>query len=74
MASSKSYTITLRNNRTERDALDLMLRIDPLLYEPDSEGRKSLLARLGIDGRLSRAFDIVLYSSPFIQKVKAMPM
>ena len=59
MASSKSYTITLRNNRTERDALDLMLRTDPLLHEPDSDGRKALLDRLGIDGRLSRAFDMV---------------
>ena len=59
MASSKSYTITLRNNRTERDALDLMLDTDPFLHEPDSDGRKALLDRLGIDGRLSRAFDMV---------------
>jgi len=59
MASSKSYTITLKNNRTERDALDLMLHSDPLLHEPDSAGRKALLEHLGIDGRFSRAFDMV---------------
>lgn len=29
------------------------------MHKPDSDGRKALLDRLGIDGRLSRAFDMV---------------
>lgn len=60
VASEQSYTITLNNNRTEKAAIDYLLAVDRRFWVPTSASRKHILAELGADPSLSRAFDLVL--------------
>lgn len=60
MASDHSYTITLRNNRTEKEAIDYLLMQDRRFWVPEVASRKQILHALGVEPRLSRAFDLVL--------------
>lgn len=59
MASNLSYTITTKNNKTEKEGLDFILESDPNYFVPDSDGRKHTLDLLGVDQRFSRAFDLI---------------
>ena len=59
MASDKSYTITLSNNRTERAAIDYVMSSDPTFLNPSLESRKRILQMLGLPARFSRAFDLI---------------
>lgn len=59
MAHAHSYRITLSNNKTEKEALNVVLGEGPDLLIPDAKGRRAILSALGIDLRLSRAFDLV---------------
>ena len=60
MASNKSYTITLSNNISEKEALKYLIECDDNFINPDKESRKLIMEFLGIDKRYSRAFDLIL--------------
>ena len=60
MASKSSYTITLSNNISEKEALDYLLESDERFLLPDKAGRKQILAILNLDRSFSRAFDLVM--------------
>jgi hypothetical protein len=63
MASEKSYTITLSNNRTEKAAIDYVVASDPHFWVPSSAGsRRNILALMGLPASYSRAFDLVRVS------------
>lgn len=59
MASEHSYSITLSNNRTEKAAVDYLLRQDKTLWVPDAESRRAILDLLGLPRSFARAFDLV---------------
>lgn len=59
MASNHSYHITLSNNTTEREAINFLLNSDPRFIEPDKEGRKEILKKLGLASRFTRTFDLI---------------
>jgi hypothetical protein len=63
MASEQSYRITLSNNVTEKEAVRYLLESDSRFLEPDKEGRKVVMQKLGMDSRFSRAFDLILVES-----------
>lgn len=60
MASKKSYTITLNNNVSEKEALQYLIDSDLNFINPNKESRKVIMELLNIDSRYSRAFDLVL--------------
>ncbi len=60
MAGKASYTITLNNNRSEKEALDYLLAENELFLLPDKVGRKQIMTLLGLDRSFSRAFDLVM--------------
>lgn len=60
MAFKHSYEITLKNNRTEKEAINLLLNSDPRFIEPDSNGRKEILRKFGLDLKYRRAFDLIM--------------
>ncbi len=60
MASNKSYTITLENNRSEKEALNFLLKSDVNFLNPTKESRKLILELLKIDKKYIRAFDLIL--------------
>jgi hypothetical protein len=60
MASNKSYTITLENNRSEKEALAFLLESDVNFLNPTKESRKLILELLKIDKKYIRAFDLIL--------------
>lgn len=59
MASKESYTITLKNNKTEKEALNYLLSIDNHFILPTKDERKELMKKLSIDKKYSRAFDLI---------------
>ncbi|MDZ4655086.1 MAG: hypothetical protein U1F44_04340 [Coriobacteriia bacterium] len=59
MASEKSYSITLSNNRTEKAAIDYVMRADPSFLNPSRESRKCILDILGLPQTFARAFDLI---------------
>lgn len=59
MASNQSYTITLSNNRTEKEAIDYLMAVDNTLLNPSAASRKRVLEILGLPSRFARAFDLV---------------
>jgi hypothetical protein len=59
VASSKSYTITLSNNRTEKAAIDYLMSADPSFLNPSREARKRVLEMLDVPQQYSRAFDLI---------------
>lgn len=59
MAHAHSYQITLSNNKTEKEALNLLLAEREDLLIPDAKGRKAIVEALGIDPRFKRTFDLV---------------
>ncbi|CAM3952885.1 hypothetical protein FLAN108750_00985 [Flavobacterium antarcticum] len=60
MAYERSYTITLDNNISEKEAINYLLRTDLNFLNPDKESRKRLLDLNGIDKKYSKAFDLIL--------------
>jgi hypothetical protein len=60
MASERSYTITLANNRTEKAAIDFVVASDPHFWVPPAGSRKQILSLMGMPPAYSRAFDLVL--------------
>jgi len=60
MANNQSYTITLDNNKSEKEALAFLIASDVNFLNPDKEGRKIIMEMLGIDKKYARAFDLIL--------------
>lgn len=60
MANNHSYTITLDNNKSEKEALTFLIESDINFLNPDKESRKIIMELLGIDKKFSRAFDLIL--------------
>jgi hypothetical protein len=60
MASKHSYTITLSNNHTEKQAIDYLIAADNRFLLPNREGRKQIMEALGLDKKYSRTFDLFI--------------
>lgn len=60
MAKQQSYSITLKNNISEKEAVQFLLDSDKNFINPDKESRKKIMALLNINKRFIRAFDLVL--------------
>jgi hypothetical protein len=60
MANNHSYTITLDNNKSEKEALIFLIESDVNFLNPDKESRKIIMEMLGIDKKFARAFDLIL--------------
>ncbi len=60
MANEHSYSATLKNNKTESNAIQYLLESNKLFRKPTKEQRVILLSRLGLTNKFSRAFDLVL--------------
>jgi len=60
MGREHSYTITLENNNSEKEAIQFLIESDKNFINPDKDSRKLIMALLGIEKRFSRAFDLVL--------------
>lgn len=60
MASKHSYTITIDNNKSEKEALSFLILSDINFINPDKDSRKIILEMLGIDKKYSRAFDLIM--------------
>lgn len=43
MASNHSYTITISNNKSEKEAIQFLLDSDPRFINPDKEARKLIM-------------------------------
>jgi hypothetical protein len=59
MAKAHSFIITLSNNKTEKEGLDVVLNSSQDLFHPDLIGRKRLLEILGLESGYMKTFDLV---------------
>jgi len=59
MASPRSYSITLENNKTENEAVAYVMAQDACFINPDKKSRKRIMEALGLNTRYARAFDLV---------------
>src|SRR5688572_26649118 len=60
MANKHSYTITIDNNTSEKEALSYLIASDKNFIHPDKKSRKLIMELMGIDKKYSRAFDLIL--------------
>jgi hypothetical protein len=60
LASNQSYTITLENNKSEKEAIDFLMSSESAFICPDKSSRKKLLEIFNIDPKYSRAFDLIM--------------
>lgn len=60
MAYSHSYTITLDNNISEKEAINYLLKTDLNFINPDKDSRKRILELIGIEKKYSKAYDLIL--------------
>jgi hypothetical protein len=60
LASDQSYTITLENNKSEKEAIAFLMESDLAFICPDKVSRKKLLEIFKIDSKYYRAFDLVI--------------
>jgi hypothetical protein len=60
MANNHSYSITLNNNKTEKEAISFLLDFDNNFLNPDKKSRMIIMEILAIDKKYARAFDLIL--------------
>jgi hypothetical protein len=60
MASTHSYTITLENNKSEKEAINFLIETNIEFLNLDKQGRKLIMEKLNIPSHFSRAFDLVM--------------
>lgn len=72
MATTHSYGATLKNNKTENNAVQFVLTQNPCLKLPAKEERKQILEALKLPNSFSRAYDLVLLPSPDITNVMSV--
>jgi hypothetical protein len=59
MTSKRSYTITLDNNKSEKEAMSFLMASDLNFLNPDKDSRKLIMETLGIEKKYARAFDLI---------------
>ncbi len=59
-----SFKITLSNNKTEKEAVEYVMRRDPRMVKPDSAGRRAILEHLEVPKGFGRAFDLIRLARP----------
>lgn len=59
MSPDHSFTITLSNNRTEKQGLDFVRSQDPRFVLPDRTSRAIVMERLAVPVRYARTFDLL---------------
>ncbi len=64
MASKDSYTITLKNNTTEKEGIQYLRDQNKRFVLPDLEKRKEILKAFDLPNRYSRTFDMVYIEHP----------
>ena len=72
MATTHSYGATLKNNRTENQALSFLLTSDKNFVALTKDERKHVLSLLGLDKSFTRAFDLVLRKDGGVKGVLEM--
>jgi hypothetical protein len=60
MASNHSYTITLDNNKSEKEAINFLIKSNIEFLNPDKQSRKFIMEKLRIPAQYSRAFDLIM--------------
>jgi len=60
MANTHSYTITLDNNKSEKEALNYLIESNIEFLNPDKQSRKFIMEKLNIPNQFSRAFDLIM--------------
>lgn len=60
MANTHSYTITLDNNKSEKEALNYLIESNIEFLNPDKKSRKFIMEKLNIPNQFSRAFDLIM--------------
>jgi len=60
MSSKKSFTITVNNNKTEKEGINYLLSINQNFINPSKESRKLILEILEMDQKFIRAFDLIM--------------
>jgi hypothetical protein len=60
MKGEHSFTITLKNNITEKEAIKFLIEENTQFLNPDAESRKKIFSFLEIDKKYSKAFDLIL--------------
>ena len=59
MSSKHSFTITLSNNKTEKEGVRYLINNHKGFFEADKEAKKQILTLLNIDHKFARAFDLI---------------
>lgn len=73
MGATYSYTITVDNNKTEKEGFDYLLAADPRFINPSKQSRKIVLETFNLDKKFSRAFDLVMIAG-HTSKEKDVPI
>jgi hypothetical protein len=60
MANNHSYTITLDNNKSEKEAFAFLIASDINFINPDKVSRGIIMEMLSIEKKYSKAFDLIL--------------
>jgi hypothetical protein len=60
MANKKSYTLTLDNNKSEKEAINFLIQSNMEFLNPDKESRKFIMEKMNIPSKFSRAFDLIM--------------
>lgn len=60
MANKKSYTLTLDNNKSEKEAINFLIQSNVEFLNPDKESRKFIMEKMNIPSKFSRAFDLIM--------------
>ncbi|MEM9549275.1 MAG: hypothetical protein AAGA77_25035 [Bacteroidota bacterium] len=60
MKGEQSYSITLKNNESEKEAIQFLIDKDHSFLNPSKESRKLVMELLNLVKRNSRAFDLIL--------------
>ena len=60
MANKHSYTITLDNNKSEKEAINFLVESNIEFLNPDKESRKFIMEKMNIPSQFSRAFDLIM--------------
>lgn len=68
MARIVSFTITKKNNVTEKIGLEYLLSSNQRFFVPDTESRKQILDLLDLGHNFIRAFDMVMFDMPVSKK------
>lgn len=72
MSNIHSFTITLKNNATEKEGIDYLLSVNKHFVFPDKNGRKKIIEILGFPKGKSRTFDLIYLNDAVIDQNKVI--